>query len=372
MKGRGRDTRLTSSTNLAWPKLFMLVGALAIVGAAQFAHGGVVTMQIPQAAPTTFTFPNGFTYTSTNTYRPVDVYRAPGGFGVAFLFPPIPLDQPLGGLGAAGAVNFLGVLQQAFPTPLQGCLANATVFCFVAGNNLANNSLIVTGYDVRGSANYVGIRDGANGANGRFAGFSVQIANGKAPAGNIHWIQVINDNHNVTNNVGHGNGENIIDSNVAGLPYYDGPGNAGFAAGASTFLDPPNRNDGTSSHYWLSDLYLATGPANFAPGQVTIYNGMLWGWGNIFFPVGNNLARLITGINGATSSVGNFETAVGDLPGPDFEDFSDFLDSSELAQIDRMADAQALALPEPSTLALVGTGLVGLASWARRQRLART
>jgi hypothetical protein len=355
-----------------WPKLFLLVGAVTMIGAStQLAYGGVVTMGIPQAAPTTFTFPNGFRYTSTNTYHPVDVYRAPGGFGVAFLFPPVPIDQPLGGVGAAGALNFLGVLQQTFPTPLLGCLPNATVFCFVAGNNLANNSLIVTAYDVKGSANYVGIRDGANGANGRFAGFSVQIANGKAPAGNIHWIQVINDNHNVTNNRGHGNGENIIDTNVPTLPYYDGPGNTGFAAGSSTFLDPPNRSDGTSSHYWIADLYLATGPANFAPGQVTIYNGMLWGWGNLFFPVGNNIARLITGINGATSSVGSFETAVGDLPGSNFQDFSDFLDSSELAEIDQLADAQVLTLAEPSTLALVGTGLVGLASWVRGRRLDR-
>src|SRR5262249_31419333 len=153
----------------------------------------------------------------------------------------------------------------------------------------ANNALQVTSYDVHGGSDYVGIEDTPT-----QSGFSVHV-NTPPAAGTPHWIQVIADNHALSG--AHGTPDNKIDINgTATTPYYDNS----FAADGSNFLDSPLRNDPTNSHWWIADLYLVTGPAT--PGQVTIYDGVAYGWANIFVSAANLLAFANT-VNGYFSNI---------------------------------------------------------------------
>ena len=108
---------------------------------------------------------------------------------------------------------------------------------------------------------------------------------------NLHWIQRVYDNHNVTNNPGHGNIENVIDigSGVTN-PFYD----TAFLANETTFFDFSRRPDVNSSHNWLAELYLVE---EIAPRQVTIYNGIQWGWENTVESVPEPLTILASGVS---------------------------------------------------------------------------
>jgi hypothetical protein len=98
------------------------------------------------------------------------------------------------------------------------------------------------------------------------------------PLGNtLHWIQRVFDNHNLTNNPGHGNYENVIDSG-ANDPYYDTVGNAN----ETYFSDFPGRIDAANNHTWFAELYLVE---ENSPQNITIYNGIQWGWNNNVQPV---------------------------------------------------------------------------------------
>ena len=99
----------------------------------------------------------------------------------------------------------------------------------------------------------------------------------------LHWIQRVFDNHNITNNPGHGNLENVIDATI-GKPFTD-PGrlfydfDVNFAT-PPLFVDFPGRVDPAQTHNWLAELYLASIDKN-QPQTVTIYNGVRWGWENV-------------------------------------------------------------------------------------------
>lgn len=150
-----------------------------------------------------------------------------------------------------------------------------------AVNTLSNNSLKIHTYAVTGSAGFVG------------AEIDIEYVPGVGdPTANIHWIQVVRDNHNVTGNPGHGNGELVVDQNNGRRsPYYDD----GFAANSRNFYDFSGRNDGGATHLWQAELYLVVGPAATAPGPVTIYRtGMAWGWNNIPAPA----SSVVIGIAG--------------------------------------------------------------------------
>jgi len=88
----------------------------------------------------------------------------------------------------------------------------------------------------------------------------------------LHWIQRVVSNHRGT----HGTNQDNIDIRFnAQEPYYD------IAFGRQpfderTFYDLSQR-EVENSHNWLAELYLVK---ETAPKQVTIYNGIQWGWSN--------------------------------------------------------------------------------------------
>jgi hypothetical protein len=197
-------------------------------------------------------------------------------------------------------------------------------------------------------------------------GFAVQVPANQAPGGSAHWVQVIADNYNITNNPGYGNAENIVDvGNGNTTPYYDVGGAAnGTPAinGSLNFFDAPIRDNQANlnqSDWWLADLFLATGPANNAPGRVTLYSdGIQYGWANFHISLLNPFNPL-PGIRRLfaldTSSIANFDLAlncpVNTCP------LNSVITTSYLNQLD--ADFLA-AVPEPQSWALIVLGFAGL------------
>src|SRR5262245_12304810 len=89
-----------------------LLAACLIFGTLGQSWAGVVTFA--QDPKHEFKSPGGATITSTGTYDPVNIYSVPGGFGVAFLLPPVPVEIARGGL-RGGIINYRGTLEMTFP-----------------------------------------------------------------------------------------------------------------------------------------------------------------------------------------------------------------------------------------------------------------
>ncbi len=135
-------------------------------------------------------------------------------------------------------------------------------------STLAPNSLSVQTYAALGSATSVGCDF-----------YVTYTPNGNDPTTNVHWIQIIDDNYNITNNPGYGNKENRVDNPYSPggrSPYYDDGG----AATSTAFYDVPTRNNPGQKDTWMADLYLVSGPAAGTPGNIIIYGGIQWGWNN--------------------------------------------------------------------------------------------
>lgn len=196
-----------------------------------------------------------FGHTTSGVYDPTDTYQIGAQDWVANLLPLQAAYQ------RAVSSNFFSVLTAAFPTTAGWSYASSV-------NELSKGSLVVHTYDVIGSPNKVG------------AEFHVEyIPQGTDPIANMHWIQVVTDNHNVTNNPGHGNPENIVDNPFSPggrSPYYDD----GAAADGRNFYDFPFRTDGDQSHTWQAELFLVSGPPAGTKGLITFHGGVLWGWEN--------------------------------------------------------------------------------------------
>jgi hypothetical protein len=162
-----------------------------------------------------------------------------------------------------GTIGFLGTLRRDFRT-----------WTFnPAPNDLAGRFEVET-YNAVGIAAYAG--DQKVEVLGADLIFNYIPGIGDSTGSSLHWIQRVYSNHSIT---GHGNYEDIIDngSEIAN-PFYDAPG---YSA-PPYFEDRVRRPDLDKNHSWLAQLYLVelTGPQ-----QVTIYNGVQWGWENKVEPV---------------------------------------------------------------------------------------
>lgn len=200
---------------------------------------------------------------ATNRYDLSEIYTLPGGDQKSAFLNPASINPIVRG----GTTDFLTTLQAAFPT-----------WTFNAATADLNGSFEIANYYACGANTLCGTERGvtATGGVGSFIDVSyIPGTDDPTPAGNdLHWIQRVFDNHNVTNNRGHGNLEDIVDNPFAmGTPYYD---DGGFA-GENFFVDRPYRGDEGEDHFWFAELYLVEETAS---QTVTIYNGIEWGWGN--------------------------------------------------------------------------------------------
>ena len=138
----------------------------------------------------------------------------------------------------------------------------------------AEGSLLVHDYIAHGTPKLVG------------AEFMVEYKPGGALPANIHWIQVVKNNHKKDGD--HEDKEYKVDRGRAISPYYDEIGISGFndlAAPTSFFFyDYPKRDDAAMVHNWTAELFLVTGPERtrygITPGPITILGGIRWGWEN--------------------------------------------------------------------------------------------
>lgn len=94
----------------------------------------------------------------------------------------------------------------------------------------------------------------------------------------LHWIQRVFNNHDNQTDV-HNDFDDKIDVGSQLInPFYDTLG----AATETIFYDFSGRIDTNNNHSWLADLYLVD---ETSPQNVTIYNGIQWGWSNTVEPV---------------------------------------------------------------------------------------
>lgn len=204
-----------------------------------------------------------FGITTTGVYDPSDAYNVAGVPWHVDLDPLRPTAVTL----TETSADFI-LLQNVFPTATTG-------YQFVVSSaTLPDNSLVVHTYD----AQYGTVKEqGVIGAD-----FHVEYVPPSGIHTNVHWIQIICDNHNITDNPGHGNLEYIVDS-AAASPYYD----YDAAADDTNFYDDPRRDDVDRKHWWYAELFLVTGPpaadiTPATPAVVTLYNtGIKWGWTNV-------------------------------------------------------------------------------------------
>jgi hypothetical protein len=325
--------------------------------------------------------------TSANVYKPLDVWNmGNGNFDIAFALPLLPTQVSYP--NQTGGINVQNTLATAWGSYVGGGAGNWSYT--VSPNGLANGTLNVTAYDVWAGPNYVGIYYTNRGVRG----FAVQVPAANLPAGNSHWIQVVQTNDPISGPVrgyqGAGSVTYLDAGNVTSgtnnpsgntTPYYDTVG----AANATNFFDLSSRTNQANlneSDWWIGDLFLATGPGatgagsnNVAPGAVTIYNpGLQYGWANFHISlgllgkglVGNALRRQV---DQDFSSVANFETAL-DCD-PTTCPLSSEVDQSYLNMLE--ADFTA-SIPEPATWALMilGVAMIGFAARRRSARAALT
>ncbi|HAX87721.1 MAG TPA: hypothetical protein DCY91_16010 [Cyanobacteria bacterium UBA11370] len=207
-----------------------------------------------------------------DTYIPTEEYiLPPDRQGITFLSPPsvtkIERDSDL-------TKKLDNLLKAAFGAT--GTIDTGWSFTF-APNDL-EGSFHITEYVAVGKPTQVG------------ANFRIEyrpIGGDPKPANKeLHWIQRVVNNHNITDNPGHGNQEDVIDrkSNVKS-PFYD----VSWAWPEGIFGDRPRR-ESENNHNWLGEVYLAE---LTAPKTVTIYNGVQWGWKNrVSCPMPKNPPKL--------------------------------------------------------------------------------
>jgi len=143
-----------------------------------------------------------------------------------------------------------------------------------AGPALKNSTFLVEDYEAVGTSTKVGgtltfiYRPGA--------GDPMQVAS-PAKKGDIelHWIQRVVDNDNITDNPGYGNPEDTIDiTKGSKTPFYDvGPA---FDTRPPIFQDGAYRFDTQHDINFNAELFLVSNVVGTK--TITIYSGVTWGW----------------------------------------------------------------------------------------------
>ncbi len=104
--------------------------------------------------------------------------------------------------------------------------------------------------------------------------------------GTIHWIQRVVNNHSLLDEQQISSGGGVhglrydgidIPINLRKNSFYD----TVASANEYSFQDRPYRPDADQKHSWYAELYLVE---ETAPKEVTIYNGIRWGWKNRVYP----------------------------------------------------------------------------------------
>jgi PEP-CTERM motif len=118
--------------------------------------------------------------------------------------------------------------------------------------------------------------------------YTSYVPTGEDPTTNVHWIQLLYANYGTPMN----QPTYEVDNFGAAFPYYPA-----HAANGSGFFDLPADNEPGREVFFDALLLLVTGPATNAPGPVTIYGGVSWGWSNQPVPEPGALALLIIGFS---------------------------------------------------------------------------
>jgi hypothetical protein len=198
-----------------------------------------------------------FSITPPTEYLPVENYTTPTNVGIVQLNPVNVISITRG-----GTTEFLQTLNQAFQDWTFNSAPNDLVGTFYLQTYRATT--------MDGSIPLVG---------GELMLFYIPGDGDPILDDSLKWIQRVVNNHSLSPNV-HGNNADIIDNVTEDnpnpdAPYY--PYNT-ESQGFRTFADWSSRPDQTQNHNWLAELYLVK---QTAPKQVTIYNGIQWGWTNV-------------------------------------------------------------------------------------------
>lgn len=191
-----------------------------------------------------------FSITPPTEYLPVQVYTTPNNVGLVRLNP-----VNVTSITRGGTTGFLQTLRQAFTdwtfNPAPNDLAGTfQINKYLAKNEFESIPLVGAQIDV----------------------LYIPGAGDPILDNSLKWIQRVVNNHSHTTHV-HGDNEDIIDTPYTDAPFYP----FDFESGYSTFGDLSSRGDQDQNHHWLAELYLVK---KTAPRQVTIYNGIQWGWSN--------------------------------------------------------------------------------------------
>jgi|JFJP01.1.fsa_nt_gi PEP-CTERM putative exosortase interaction domain len=297
----------------------------------------LLTITEQQGVAFTLTYQPGGSYTALKQYQ-----LSNGGQGIVqtsepFVITSIEMD------------NFLENLRTAFPASTGWTFNQATKD--IAGNqvpfDLAGSfNVSVYNADVRYQPTYLGLFEPvAVGAQIKLH-YTAGLGDPIPAINQLHWIQWVRSNHSYATNT-HGDNEDVIDvPSGQSNPFYDLiPGIA--YTDEENFADGPKRFDIENDHLWSAELFLVEVPDPIKPKTVTVYNGISWGWRNLYTPP-ISLPPLpcdgSSGGGGCVTTANNF--GIRELPLSDF-------DSGDPNQLPEK-------VPEPTTIfGLLALGAAG-------------